>query len=249
MSSAPDALQEAQYQFPYHYLPRLDRGRFRFHEVLSWGHEYLSYLMHVADLVAQQEWTRLIDIGCGDGRLVSILAERFPEKLVVGLDYSERAVGLARVLAPAGHFVSGDVTDLDLFPEKFDLATCIETIEHIEPELLADFIRGIRSQLKTGAVLLVTVPSTNLPLQPKHYQHFTPETLSRTLGAQFDVHRIEHLNGSSAILKGLRMLVTNRLYTVTNPVLLTAFYDHYVRRHLRSDSRRGTRLLAYCTAR
>jgi ubiquinone/menaquinone biosynthesis C-methylase UbiE len=246
--SPAGAIQDAQYSFPYHYLPRLVGGRFRFHEVLGWGHEYLAYQSYVATLLAEIEWSRLLDVGCGDGRLVSILRQDFPDRDIVGLDYSERAVALARVMVPEGNFVAADVTGPDLFNQSFDCATCIETLEHVEPAFLPQFVAGIRRQLKSGAALIVTVPSRNVRLIDKHYQHFTAESLTDVLSEFFEVERIEYLNSVSAVAKAMRMLVTNRLYTLTNPTLLTAFYNFYVRRYSRSSPERGGRVLAICIA-
>jgi SAM-dependent methyltransferase len=244
-----ETIQDEQYSFPYHYVARLDRGRFSFHEVVGWGHEYLSYLMRVAQVLGERPFESLLDVGCGDGRLLSILAGKFPDARLVGLDYSKRAIGLARAMVPQCRFVAGDVTSSGLFNEKFDCAACIETIEHIDPRLLPDFVSGIRQHLKAGATLVVTVPSANVPVQKKHYQHFTPQSLAATLEEAFEIEGIEFLNGRSAVLRGLRTLLTNRLYTITHPVPLTAFYNFYVRRYLLSDHRRCGRLLARCRAR
>ena len=245
---APGSIQDAQYEFPYHYLPRMEQGQFRFHEVLSWGHEYLSYMTHVADLVGQREWDSLLDIGCGDGRLISMLSARFAERRIVGLDYSERAIALARAMAPAASFVSGDVTRPDLFPDKFDLLTCIDTLEHIEPGFLPEFVRGMRQHVRAGGGLIATVPSTNLKLNPKHYQHFTAESFGEALRAGFEVEEAYYINGSSRTLELMRKALTNRLYTVTSPAALSAFYRYYLRNFLKSDERQGTRVVAICRA-
>lgn len=245
----PHAIQESQYRFPYHYLPRLEEGRFRFHEVLSWGHEYLAYLAEVSDRIAALECTSILDVGCGDGRLPSMLRARFPERRIVGIDMSERAIALARAMVPGGEFVAGDITQRGLFTQPFDCATCIDTLEHIEPAFIPAFVAGIRSHCKPGGTLLVTVPSTNVKLTRKHYQHFTPELLADSLSSSFQVNRIDYLNGTSALLRILRTMLTNRYYTIVHPAPLTAFYAYYRRNHLCSDRRRGGRLIAQCTPR
>lgn len=248
LSAGRGAIQEAQYRFPYHYLPRIENGRFAFHEVLSWGHEYLSYLTHVADLLAEREWSSALDVGCGDGRLVDTLSRRFPDRKVVGLDYSDRAVSLARVLAPHGEFVAGDVTNPDLLGAQFDIMTCVETIEHIEPAFLPDFVAGMRQHLRTDAPLIVTVPSTNAEVSEKHYQHFDPKSLSAALEPSFSVERVYYVNADSGLLRLLRMAISNRFYTITHPTPLTAFYNHYLRNYFRSDARHGRRVVAICRA-
>lgn len=245
----PEAIQDSQYRFPYHYLPRLDRGRFQFHEVLDWGHEYLSYQMHIAELLAGMQWTSLLDVGCGDGRLVSILRQEFRDRRLVGLDYSPRAVALASAMVPEAEFLAADVTKPGLFAKPFDCATCVETIEHIDPAFLPDFIGGVRQHLEPGAALIVTVPSVNVPVTAKHYQHFTAELLTETLSGPFAVERLAYLNGVSPVAALARQLLTNRLYTVTSPAVMTAFYNFYVRRYLHSDRRKGGRILAICRAR
>ena len=45
--SAEQAVQEAEYEFPYHYIPRLEGGNFSQVRKLRWGYEYLSYLRFV----------------------------------------------------------------------------------------------------------------------------------------------------------------------------------------------------------
>lgn len=242
------AAQDAQYRFPYHYLPRIENGGFRMHAVLDWGHEYLAYMTHVAGLAAARPWSSLLDVGCGDGRLVAMLAARFPERRCVGLDYSERAVALASALAPEGRFVRGDVTDPALFPEPFDGATCVDTLEHVDPAALPAFVKGIRDQLRPGAFLIATVPSANVPLTRKHFQHFTEEGLRAALEGPFAVERIGFLNGGGRRLALLRRLIANRFYLLAEPRLTGLFYRHYVKRHLISDARRCRRLVALCRA-
>ena len=76
----------------------------------------------------------VIDLGCGGGRNVRALMEKYPYAHVTGLDYSplsvEQAEKYNRKALSQGRcaFTEGDVSSLDLEPESFDLATAFETV-------------------------------------------------------------------------------------------------------------------------
>lgn len=239
-------LQDEEYEFPYHYLPQSDGRGFANGRLLDWGHEYLSYMTHVSELLSDMEWSSLLDVGCGDGRLVDMLTPRFPDRRVLGLDYSERAIRMAKTMCPQGEFTSGDITAKPA--DRFDGATCVDVIEHIDPGFLPRFVAGMRAHVRDGGFLVVTVPSTNRRLNKKHYQHFTADSLKAVLEPSFKVVECRYLNGSSGALRMLTKLLVNRIYAITDRRILGAFYRHYVRAHLISTPSRGGRVLAICRA-
>lgn len=66
----------------------------------------------------------LLDLGCGDGRITALLADRVHQGSVVGLDQSPEMVALAQEAyanrSPHLTFIERDVADLD-FHNEFDL--------------------------------------------------------------------------------------------------------------------------------
>lgn len=171
--------QDEQYAFPYHYLVSLDR--LQVGKVMDTGVEYYSYLRQAIDLIEGAPYQTLLDAGCGEGRLVAYLAPRHEERTFVGADVSERAIALANALNPDlsnARFVAEDVNDLT---EQFDVIACVETMEHIPDEDMPQFVAGLRARLKPGGRLVVTVPSVVIPLQKKHYRHYTIELLKEQL--------------------------------------------------------------------
>jgi trans-aconitate 2-methyltransferase len=52
---------------------------------------------------------RIVDLGCGPGNSTAVLAGRWPEAEIVGLDSSEAMIATARKDAPGRTFVVGDI--------------------------------------------------------------------------------------------------------------------------------------------
>jgi ubiquinone/menaquinone biosynthesis C-methylase UbiE len=236
-------LQDDEYEFPYHFVPRLQAGHYTPFYLAPWGHIYLAYLEHALARLAVRDWNSLIDVGCGDGCLVAMLHERFPKRTITGVDPSERAIAVARGLVPHAHFHVGDITKLGLFDRTFDAATCIETLQRIDPAELPEFVAALRRLLEHDGTLLVTVPSVKLPLAAKHCQHFTRATLEAALAEHFRAERIEHLNREGFLFKLAGKLLFNRYFIVSDKRVLHSFYRHYRRFHTVTDERHGERIL------
>jgi len=66
----------------------------------------------------------------------------------------------------------------------------IETLEHIKPEEISKVLSNLANLLKKTGTFIVTVPSINLHLEKKHYQHFTTESLRKNLEKHFTVDKI-----------------------------------------------------------
>jgi len=129
----------------------------------------------------------LLDAGCGDGRLCYELAQGGWD--VVGIDYSERAIAFAKAFSPTVKFIVGDLAKYQ--PEKqFDVVTCVEVIEHIIPIELPNVIMHISRCLKNDGTLILTVPSINISVTSKHYQHFSPDELAQVLSPYFEITQI-----------------------------------------------------------
>lgn len=100
---------------------------------------------------------KLIDVGCGDGFHMSLLAEFGARTWVVeGVDLDERAVNAARRRGLTVHH--GDVEDLELRAETYDVAFMIQTVEHVaDPSTVVAAIRRI---LKPGGRLVIVTDNT-----------------------------------------------------------------------------------------
>ena len=161
--------QEDEYSFPYHYLGVYFERYQRLEQL-----PYVVKLETVREILGPLEGRRVLDAGCGDGRLCYELQDGGAE--LVGVDYSEKAIAFARAFNPGAQFQLCDLLELP-FEEEFDVVTLVDVIEHMPPEQLPVVIKGLWRAMKPGARLLVSVPTPHTPLIRKHYQHFTAEQL------------------------------------------------------------------------
>jgi 3' terminal RNA ribose 2'-O-methyltransferase Hen1 len=107
---------------------------------------------------------RVLDLGCGEGKLLRALLHEPSFTEVVGVDVSSRAVEIARqrlerfpeeVRARAKvHY--GSLTYRDERLAGFDAAAVVEVIEHLDPPRLAAFERVLFEFARPGVVVLTT---------------------------------------------------------------------------------------------
>jgi SAM-dependent methyltransferase len=96
---------------------------------------------------------RILDAGCGSGRNMVELARRGE---VTGVEISPASVELARA-RHVGEVVEGSVMEMPFADASFDLAVCLDVIEHLPDDRGA--LRELRRVLAPGGALLVTVPA------------------------------------------------------------------------------------------
>lgn len=118
--------------------------------VSDWG------LGHIGDLELQA----IAELGCGGGRNASMLLRKYPSAHMVALDYSAEAVqktsDLNKDAVAEGRcrVVQGDVSNLPLDAETFDLATAFETV-YFWPGPQKSFIEVYRILKPDGVFLIV----------------------------------------------------------------------------------------------
>lgn len=139
----------------------------RFHEVMAEdsGQSVLPALQdHILPLVPGlierlESGIAVLDVGCGRGKALNLMAGWFPNSRFVGYDLSEEAMAYARREAAErglGNvtFAARDLSDFDRTaePGRFDLVTTFDAI-HDQARPLA-VVTGIRRSLATDGVYL-----------------------------------------------------------------------------------------------
>lgn len=91
---------------------------------------------------------RVLDVGCGDGRITSEIARRVPQGCVVGVDASSNMIELASQRAgPNLRFEVADARTLP-FIDEFDLVVSFNALHWIQQQDLA--LASIHRSLKPG---------------------------------------------------------------------------------------------------
>jgi 3' terminal RNA ribose 2'-O-methyltransferase Hen1 len=108
----------------------------------------------------------VVDLGCGEGRLMRALLRQRAIDRVAGMDVSPRALEIAADRLDLEHLPAmqrrrvdlwqGSVTYRDARLEGFDLACAIEVIEHLEPERLPAFERVVFEHARVPTVVITT---------------------------------------------------------------------------------------------
>jgi len=143
---------------------------------------------------------RVLDVGCGDGRLLAAFARLGCEG--VG---TERQADHPRAGRSAGvaEILPGDLTEVDLPEGRFDLCVYWHVLEHLHDP--AASLLAARRALRPGGRLVISVPNLD-SLQarwarghwfhldlPRHLFHFSPASLAALLSRTgFRVTRLSH---------------------------------------------------------
>jgi SAM-dependent methyltransferase len=137
----------------------------RFHEVMaeeSAQTVVAGLFEHILPLVPEivdrlEAGIDVLDVGCGSGRAIIALAERFPKSRFFGYDFSEEGAGRARAEAERrgvrnAQFEVYDVAELS-GPARFDLITAFDAIhDQAKPARVLD---GIGQALRDDGVFLM----------------------------------------------------------------------------------------------
>lgn len=140
----------------------------RFHEVMAEdsGQSVLSsFESHILPLVPGltdrlAEGIKVLDVGCGRGRIMTKLAELYPNSRFTGIDLSEEAIAYARDQGSRYglaniEFIASDVSDFDRTAdaESYDFVTTFDAI-HDQAKPL-NVLKGIYRALKPDGVYLM----------------------------------------------------------------------------------------------
>lgn len=232
--------QEEEYWFPYHYISQYKNNRFRQHFNDSWGINYVTTMEYLLERMRSLAPASIVDVGCGDGRMTREIALSLNTERLVGIDCSRRAIALAKAMNFGLSKVDFLCADISVSQNigGFDLAVLMEVFEHIGPEQTGEFLAGIHVLLKKGGRILLTVPHINKPVEYKHYQHFSVESIHAHLGERFEIIDIIPFERRGIKRRMLNALLSNRLFVLNNSTVLVFLYRWYKRNLFHCSSER-----------
>jgi ubiquinone/menaquinone biosynthesis C-methylase UbiE len=150
----------------------------------------------VVGLVADGSPGSVLEVGCGQGWLLALIADALPDAVLAGLDIRPEAIEYARGLVPLADLTVGDGVRLPYADGSFEVVVCSEVLEHVdEPHRVLAEIRRVGSGRAVisvphepwfwGANLVRGKYLATLGNCPGHIQHFTRGALARVLRRHF----------------------------------------------------------------
>lgn len=102
------------------------------------------------EIIVNSNPQRVLDIGCGSGKQMKFIKEKFPQCEIVGIDISQEAVEKASMF---GHTTCGNFDDLDLTTGIFDLILSFYAIYYSQ-SMLETIIKYKKRLAPSGVMLL-----------------------------------------------------------------------------------------------
>lgn len=126
-------------------------------QYLKFAAERTQPCRDLAARVAIENPRRVIDLGCGPGNSTDVLAARWPEAELTGLDSSAEMIAKARAAHPAWHWLPGDIAEWTNGQDCFDVVFSNAAMQWVPdhrsafPQLLA--------RVAPGGALAVQMPA------------------------------------------------------------------------------------------
>ena len=122
----------------------------------------------ILDLLRGLRFDSLLDVGCGNGELIALVAAQSPGIRLTGADLSPDQIERNQRRLPGVEFFALDVQSAAL-PRTFDMVTCSEVIEHLDDAAAA--LRNLARMVAPGGHLLVTCPAGTMYATERHFGH------------------------------------------------------------------------------
>jgi hypothetical protein len=156
------------------------------------------YARHASRPLAE---SRLLDFGCGWGRLIRLFAKDLPADQIFGCDPDPKILEWCRHLP--GIFRVSETRPRALpFDERFDLAFAFSVFTHLGPGTHADALTALHDALAPRGVLILTIrPRTFLENRAAELSQLSDEDLRRELG-RYDAGEIVYRPYNLAPVQG-----------------------------------------------
>jgi 2-polyprenyl-3-methyl-5-hydroxy-6-metoxy-1,4-benzoquinol methylase len=236
-------IQANQYVFPYHHIPYIDGdGYGNRYRCLGWGYEYLCYLLHIRDIVLKLDSSSVLDVGCGDGAFITSLKDKV--KTLAGCDPDKRAIQFAKAFCPQAEFYAEQASCVT---DTFDTVTALEVLEHIPSENVSCFLQLLAAKTRTDGHVVISVPTTVMPLTSKHFRHYDISTLKTEISAAnvpLKVVFFEYVYRYNFLFELYLRLTSNKICSIEFRPLRKMLWKYVWNKLRQADEKTGCHLVA-----
>lgn len=168
--------------------------------------------LSLIDSIMHNSAERILDYGCGTGKLLERLQKTYKEKEIYGADISDKALDYCRKRGASNVF---NLKKAEHQANYFDLVTCLDVLEHVREDV--DLLIQIRKLIRNEGRLLITVPAYEFlwsgeDYVSSHIRRYTRRMLKRKLSqAGFHISKISYFN-TFLFLPLVFVLLTKRIF-------------------------------------
>jgi SAM-dependent methyltransferase len=127
-------------------------------EFLYGGYSLTQGIRDVLALIGRPigEFTSILDVGCGCGRVLRWLEPEAAHARLHGSDISEKAIAWDRANIPFARFEVNALSALPYADASFDLVLAISVVTHFAEDLQLEWLQELKRVLRPGGILLLT---------------------------------------------------------------------------------------------
>jgi SAM-dependent methyltransferase len=118
----------------------------------------------------------VLDVGCGEGTLLKMVAEKYPNVELAGSEFSDTALRYCREQVPQARIFNLDILTDDVSALSFELLISMQVLEHLSDDVAA--LERMRAMCTKYT--LISVPGGELDEHGRkngHYRHYTKADL------------------------------------------------------------------------
>lgn len=238
-------IQENEYKTPYHHLVSFEKD-YKQYESLGWGLEYYSYVNCVLNYIKKSKVKQIVEVGCGDGKILLELAKQNPNKNFTGFDLSKKAIAFARAFSLGMKNLNFYDKDFSRNKKKYDLILCLEVLEHIPDKEVKKFIKILYDNLSKNGKLIFSVPTTNRKLISKHHRHYDLKLLKEQLNDFFRIEENFYLHKQNLFYKIIKNFLENPFFICKGKTGINFMKNLYIKLCKNANSENGSHLITIC---
>lgn len=159
-------------------------------------HQRLLKAYHVAEEMVTGD---LLEIGCGEGRGVELLAPKVVAYTAV--DKIEEVVQSLSLKFKNSRFIQANIPPLPFEDNSFDSVVSFQVIEHIKDD--NKYLQEIHRILKPGGKAYISTPNIKLTLSrnPWHIREYTANELTELCQKYFSVVEMRGIAGNEKVME------------------------------------------------